>query len=73
MRSLMAGLTITLANLELFIVVKTFPNLELAMGDHGVFWLYAAACFAAIIFTLSYIPETKDKHLTKVNDVFNAC
>jgi len=70
MRSLMAGLTITLANLELFIVVKTFPNLELAMGDHGVFWLYAAACFLAIIFTLSYIPETKDKHLTKVEGKF---
>ena len=67
MRSLMGGLTIALSNLELFIVVKTFPNLEELMGDHGVFWLYAFACFGAIIFTLSYVPETKDKELAKVD------
>ena len=66
MRSLMGGLTIALSNLELFIVVKTFPNLEESMGDYGVFWLYAFACFCAIIFTLSYVPETKDKELAKV-------
>jgi len=70
MRSLMGGLTIALSNLELFIVVKTFPNLEYLMGDHGVFWLYAFACFGAIVFTLSYIPETKDKVLTKVENKF---
>jgi len=70
LRSLMGGLTIALSNLELFIVVKTFPNLEHLMGDHGVFWLYAFACFCAIIFTLSYIPETKDKDLTKVENKF---
>lgn len=70
MRSLMGGFTIAIANLELFIVVKTFPNLEHLMGDHGVFWLYAFACFSAIVFTLSYIPETKDKELTKVENKF---
>jgi SP family facilitated glucose transporter-like MFS transporter 8 len=70
MRSLMGGLTIAISNLELFIVVKTFPNLEHLMGDHGVFWLYAFTCFCAIVFTLSYIPETKDKDLTKVEHKF---
>merc|ERR1712123_537172 len=70
MRSLMGGLTIALSNLELFIVVKTFPNLEEGIGDYGVFWLYAFACFGAIIFTLSYIPETKDKDLTKIEHKF---
>lgn len=70
LRSVLGGLTIAISNLELFIVVKTFPNLENLIGDHGVFWLYAAACFGAIIFTLSYIPETKDKDLTLMNDKF---
>jgi len=70
LRSVLGGLTIAISNLELFIVVKTFPNLENWMGDHGVFWLYATACFGAIIFTLSYIPETKDKDLTVMNDKF---
>jgi len=70
MRSLMGGLTIAISNLELFIVVKTFPNLEESIGDYGVFWLYAFACFGAILFTLSYIPETKDKDLMKVEQKF---
>jgi len=70
MRSLMGGLTIALSNLQLFIVVKTFPNLEELMGDHGTFWLYAFSCFCAIIFTLSYVPETKDKELENVENKF---
>jgi len=71
MRSILGGLTIALSNLELFIVVKTFPNLETAIGDHGVFWIYAGACFLAIIFTLSYIPETKDKALIQMESKFD--
>ena len=66
MRSVLGGLTIAISNLELFIVVKTFPNLEELMGDYGVFWLYAFSCFCAIIFTLLFVPETKDKDLSKV-------
>jgi hypothetical protein len=33
------------------------------MGDSGAFWLYAAVCFTAIVFTLITIPETKGKTL----------
>lgn len=71
LRSILGGLTIALSNLELFIVVKTFPNLEALIGDHGVFWIYAGSCFLAIIFTLSYIPETKDKSLVQVENKFD--
>ena len=66
MRSVLGGLLIAISNLELFIVVKTFPNLEDLMGDFGVFWLYSFSCFCAIIFTLLFVPETKDKDLSKV-------
>ena len=62
----MGGLLIAISNMELFIVVKTFPNLEDLMGDFGVFWLYALSCFCAIIFTALFVPETKDKYLSKV-------
>jgi len=71
MRSVLGGLTIAISNLELFIVVKTFPNLEYCLGEHGVFLFYACACFGAILFTLSYIPETKDRRLDEVQDKFS--
>jgi len=70
MRSVLGGLTISLSHLELFLVVKTFPNLEQGLGEHGTFWLYAGSCILAIIFTLYYIPETKDRTLLQVENKF---
>ena len=63
MRSVMSGLTTGLANLELFLVVKTFPNICTRIGDSGAFWLYAAVCFTAIIYTLLCIPGTRGTSL----------
>ncbi len=60
MRSFLAGVTAGLANLEMFVVVKTFPSLSGAMGgEHSAFWLYAGVCFAAVVFVMFFLPETK--------------
>jgi len=71
LRSVLGGLTIALSNLELFVVVKTFPDLQRLVGDHGVYWIYAGACFLAIVFTVAYVPETKDKSLIQVENKFD--
>ena len=71
MRSLLSGITVGLANLELFIVVKTFPNLTHMMGDSGTFWLYAGSCFVTILFTLVWIPETKGRSLQDIEEYFS--
>lgn len=71
MRSVLGGLTICLSNLEMFVVVKTFPTLEALVGDHGIFWIYAGSCFLAILFTISYVPETKDMSLIQVENKFD--
>jgi len=70
LRSVLAGLTTMVTNIMMAVVVKTFTNLEGLLGHSGVVWLYSAACFGAILFTLSYVPETKDKPLTVINDKF---
>jgi len=70
MRSVLGGLTISVSHLELFLVVKTFPNLEQGIGEHATFWLYAGSCILAIVFTLYYIPETKDRSLLQVEKKF---
>lgn len=71
MRSLLSGITIGLSNLELFIVVKTFPMLSTKYGDGATFWLYSGFCLAAVIFTLIFIPETKGKSLEEIENYFN--
>jgi hypothetical protein len=68
-------ITLGLSNLELFLAVKTFPNLCNTIGDSGAYWLYAAVCFTTIIFVLMCVPETRGKSLQasirglSINDV----
>jgi len=71
MRTVLSGLTISLSNLGMFIVVKTFPNLTSLMGDSGTFWLYAGFSFVLIIYTLVWIPETKGRTLQDIERYFN--
>jgi len=70
LRSVMAGLTTMLTNIMMALALKTFTNLESLLGHHGVVFLYSGACFGAILLTLSYVPETKDKSLTVIQDKF---
>jgi len=71
LRSLLSGVTIGLSNLELFIVVKTFPMLSAKYGDAATFWFYSGFCLIAVIFTLLFIPETKGKSLEDIENYFN--
>merc|ERR1712158_209939 len=70
LRSVLAGLTTMLTNITMAVAIKTFTNLDSLLGHHGLVWFYSAACFGAILLTLSYVPETKDKSLTVINDKF---
>merc|ERR1712152_5728 len=70
LRSVLAGLTTMLTNIMMALVVKSFTNLESLLGHYGVVFLNAGACFGAILLTLSYVPETKDKSLTVIHDKF---
>merc|ERR1711981_674707 len=40
-----------------------FPVVERALLAHGMVWLSAAACVAALLLVLSCIPETRHKEL----------
>ena len=60
-----------LSNLNMFIVVKTFPGLTNMVGDSGTFWLYSAFCFVMILYTLVWIPETKGRSLQDIEQYFN--
>jgi len=70
LRSVLAGLTTMMTNITMAVAIKTFTNLDSLLGHHGLVWFYSAACFGAILLTLSYVPETKDKSLTVINDKF---
>lgn len=47
-------------------VSLTFLLLIHAIGKPATFWLYAALCVAAIVFTAIFVPETKGKTLEEI-------
>ncbi|XP_037076632.1 facilitated trehalose transporter Tret1-like, partial [Pollicipes pollicipes] len=49
-----------------FVSVKTFVDLERALGLHGVFWLYAAVSALCLVFVLAWVPETRGKELPEM-------
>lgn len=53
-----------------FVVVRTFPDLSLALGQHGVFWFYAASCALSVLFVGLAVPETKGKTLEEIGRLF---
>jgi SP family sugar porter-like MFS transporter len=64
------GAAVSIAVLALWtactILTFTFPYLNLYLGAHGTFWLYAAICVAGFVFVWRRLPETKDKTLEQI-------
>lgn len=70
LRSFLSGVTVSFANLMMFIAVKTFPSLCTTIGDSSTFWIYSSVCFFATIFTVVFIPETRGKSLQDIEEFF---
>jgi SP family facilitated glucose transporter-like MFS transporter 8 len=45
------------------LVTRFYSYLNSTMGVHGPFWFIAACCFLAALFTVTSIPETKNKNM----------
>jgi sugar porter (SP) family MFS transporter len=48
------------------VLTFTFPYLNLYLGAHGTFWLYATICLLGFIFVWRRLPETKHKSLEQI-------
>jgi SP family sugar porter-like MFS transporter len=64
------GAAVSVAVLALWtactVLTFTFPYLNLHLGAHGTFWLYATICMAGFVFVWRRLPETKDKSLEQI-------
>jgi SP family galactose:H+ symporter-like MFS transporter len=50
------------------IIALSFLSLVQLLGLSGVFWIYAAIGILALIFTFSYVPETKERTLEEIEE-----
>ncbi|XP_068083958.1 facilitated trehalose transporter Tret1-like [Anabrus simplex] len=56
--------------IALFLVVKSYPNLNAALGKDGTFWFYSAMCSLSCVFVAVMLPETKGKSLEEIEEYF---
>ena len=57
---------------SLFLVTRTYANLESAFGNQGACWFYAAWCFVAFVIVVLFVPETKGKTLEEIEASFHS-
>ncbi|XP_063605138.1 facilitated trehalose transporter Tret1-like [Penaeus indicus] len=53
---------------SIFLVTKTFDDVEAAFGLHSVFYAYALGCVVFCIFVIFWVPETKDRSLGEIEN-----
>ncbi|BFZ10376.1 hypothetical protein BsWGS_13415 [Bradybaena similaris] len=49
-----------------------FLTLTETITKYGAFWLFGGICFLGMIFTIIFLPETKNKTLEEVEELFKA-
>ena len=70
MRNLL-GAAVSSFNLAMtFLVLKFFTSIYLAIGFHGLFWIYSVFSLVGAIFGYVFIPETKGKTLKEIEADF---
>ncbi|KAJ8920260.1 hypothetical protein NQ315_011921 [Exocentrus adspersus] len=52
-----------------FLITRFFNDMNDHMGRAGTFWFFAATCFASAIFSIIFVPETKGKSFSEIQDM----
>lgn len=69
-KDLLSGLTTCIGYIFSSVTIKTYPDMLLLMGKHGVFFFYALVSLAGTLFVFFFLPETKGKSLHEIEDIF---
>lgn len=70
-RGLGTGLSTVACWVALFLVTKTYVNLDKAIGKQGVCWFYAGLCCCACGFVIFLVPETRGRSLEEIESSFH--
>ncbi|XP_054007576.1 facilitated trehalose transporter Tret1-2 homolog [Hylaeus anthracinus] len=70
-KEVLTGLTTCVGYIFSSVTVKTYPDMEAAMGRHGVFIFFTVLSLAGTLFVVFFLPETKGKTLTEIEEMFS--
>jgi facilitated trehalose transporter len=54
-----------------FIVVRSFPVMQISMEKYGAFWFFMCCTLLGIVFVYFLLPETKGKTLEDIEKLFS--
>ncbi|EFX84289.1 hypothetical protein DAPPUDRAFT_47180 [Daphnia pulex] len=54
-----------------FIVVRSFPVMQISMEKYGAFWFFMCCTLVGIVFVYFLLPETKGKTLEDIEKLFS--
>ncbi len=69
-RSILGPLSSSFNLLCTFTVVRSFPEMQVTMGQYGAFWFFMCCTLAGIVFVYFLLPETKGKTLEEIEKIF---
>lgn len=52
-----------------FLITNSFNSMNNAVGQAGTFWIFAGASFVGGIFSILFVPETKGKSFSEIQDM----
>ncbi|WP_139958312.1 sugar porter family MFS transporter [Flavicella sediminum] len=65
------SLTTTALWIACFMLTYSFPSLNNILGAFGTFWVYSGICLVSFLYVKFKIPETKNKTLEELEDIFD--
>ena len=69
-RSFMSPISSSFNLLCTFIVVRSFPLMQVTMTKYGTFWFFMCCTVLSIVFVFFFLPETKGKNLEEIEKLF---
>ncbi|XP_031848104.2 trehalose transporter 1-like protein isoform X2 [Nomia melanderi] len=69
-KEVLTGLTSCIGYIFSLITVKIYPDMASSMGRHGVFIFFTVMSLAGTLFVQFFLPETKGKTLTEIEEMF---
>ncbi|CAG2175007.1 unnamed protein product [Oppiella nova] len=71
-RSVASGLCSSYNWLMAFLITKLFHTLLDCLHESGTYLLFSVLCFTCTLFVVFFLPETKGKSLTEIENIFKA-
>nr|XP_003703808.1 PREDICTED: facilitated trehalose transporter Tret1-2 homolog [Megachile rotundata]XP_012141667.1 PREDICTED: facilitated trehalose transporter Tret1-2 homolog [Megachile rotundata]XP_012141668.1 PREDICTED: facilitated trehalose transporter Tret1-2 homolog [Megachile rotundata]XP_012141669.1 PREDICTED: facilitated trehalose transporter Tret1-2 homolog [Megachile rotundata] len=70
-KSKASGITVFVCWTLSFFITKFSKNLQNALGNYMLYWVFGVFCVISVLFTVLVLPETKGKNLQQIQDELN--